>query len=126
MFNQLVPPDDPPIPPVKEEDDEESSNSLLSPLPRPRRMYSSDRFVVMPMGANAVATQTTMAITSSEAAVFIVVYYLFGVRSVDSESIVYLGDWRCSAEMGMCSEFCYDCQGSFHQQTQLCGISILI
>ena len=56
MFNQLVPVEDDPIPPVNEEDDPESSNSLLRPLPRPLLIDIADRFVVIPMGAKAVAT----------------------------------------------------------------------
>lgn len=89
VFNQLVPDADFPIPPVKDEpedddDDESPSNSFLRPLPRPLLMDIADRFVVMPIGANAVATQTTIASTISEEerVIFIVVICLFGGSAV--------------------------------------------
>ena len=60
MFNQFNPDEDFPIPPVKDDDDESSpSNSFWRPLPRPLRIDIADRFVVIPIGANAVATYAT-------------------------------------------------------------------
>jgi len=82
VFNQFVPDDDCPIPPAKDDeeedgdDEEESSNSLLRPLPRPLLMDIADRFVVMPIGANAVATHTMVARTSSSEVESVVVFIL--------------------------------------------------
>ena len=80
MFNQFDPEGDFPIPPVNPEDDDddeeedESSNSLARPLPRPFLMDIADRFVVMPIGANAVVTHTMRARRSSGAEIVIFIF----------------------------------------------------
>jgi hypothetical protein len=91
VFNQLVPEDDFPIPPVKDDDDDDDdddespSNSFWRPLPRPFLMDIADRFVVMHIGANAVATHTTIASTSSEEdrVIFIVIICSWRIGRVD-------------------------------------------